>query len=516
MYIIKRFKLDQLKMGALLSYFTMAFNIVAGLIYVPWMVAKIGQADYGLYTLANSLIAIFMLDFGLGSAVSRYIAKYRAEGRIEDIRNIMGIIYKLYILIDAVILAVLAVLYFFLGTIYVELTPAELEKFRELYIIVAAYQIIAFPLSPLDGILNAYEKFTQLKICSLLYRVLSVASVVAVLAFSSDVRIVILATVSAHLITIFTKFVLTKKHVRLRVNFRAGGRDIYKSLFSFTAWTTLISIMQRFTHSFAPSVLGITSGALEIGLYSPAVQIEGYFFSLGMAVNGLFLPRVSRHIANKEEDQILKLMIKVSRYQALLLGLVFIGFVCVGQEFMTLWLGPNYTKSYYLTVIILFPTLISATQQIAETTVIAKKLVKYQALCMSVTGVVGLGISYLLAMKIGAAGVCIGTALTSLANIIYMNFIYKKKAGINVFEFYKKCYLKLLPCYAIILVLGITASRLIPITGWVGLGLKAVAIGIIFVTVMLIGYTTKEEKNRLLRFIKKATQKLQRKEKGER
>ena len=84
-------------MGALLSYFTMAFNIVAGLIYVPWMVAKIGQADYGLYTLANSLIAIFMLDFGLGSAVSRYIAKYRAEGRIEDIRNIMGIIYKLYI-----------------------------------------------------------------------------------------------------------------------------------------------------------------------------------------------------------------------------------------------------------------------------------------------------------------------------------------------------------------------------------------------------------------------------------
>ena len=198
-------------MGALLSYFTMAFNIVAGLIYTPWMVAKIGQADYGLYTLANSLIAIFMLDFGLGSAVSRYVAKYRAEGRSEDIRNIMGVIYKLYILIDAVILAVLTVLFFFLGSIYVELTPAELEKFRVLYVIVASYQIIAFPLSPLDGILNAYEKFTQLKICSLLYRLLSVVAVVCVLVFSSDVRIVILATVSAHLITILTKFILTKK-----------------------------------------------------------------------------------------------------------------------------------------------------------------------------------------------------------------------------------------------------------------------------------------------------------------
>ena len=112
---MKKFKLDQLKMGAMLAYFTMAFNIVAGLIYTPWMVAKIGQADYGLYTLANSLIAIFMLDFGLGTAVSRYIAKYRAEGRMDAIRDIMGVIYKLYILIDAVILVVLTVLYFFLG-----------------------------------------------------------------------------------------------------------------------------------------------------------------------------------------------------------------------------------------------------------------------------------------------------------------------------------------------------------------------------------------------------------------
>lgn len=500
---MKKFKLDQLKMGALLSYFTMAFNIVAGLIYTPWMVSKIGQADYGLYTLANSLIAIFMLDFGLGSAVSRYVAKYRAEGRSEDIRNIMGVIYKLYLLIDAVILGVLVVLYFFLGRIYVELTPAELEKFRILYVIVATYQIIAFPLSPLDGILNAYEKFTQLKICSLLYRLLSVGAVVAVLAFSSDVRIVILATVFAHLITILTKFILTKKYVRLKVNFRAGGRNIYKSLFSFTAWTAVISIMQRFTHSFAPSVLGITSGALEIGLYSPAVQIEGYFYSLGMAVNGLFLPRVSRYIANKEEDQILKLMIKVGRYQALALGLAFIGFVCVGQDFMTLWMGPNYAKSYYLTIIILFPTLISATQQIAKTTVIAKKLVKYQALCMSVTGVVGLGISYLLSMKIGAAGVCIGTALTSLANITYMNVIYKKKAGIDVFTFYKKCYLKLIPCYAIILLLSFAATYFIPLTGWLGLGVKAVAVGVIFALTMLIGYSTKEERQQLGKFVKK-------------
>ena len=490
-------------MGAAISYFTMAFNIVAGLLYTPWMVDKIGQSDYGLYTLANSLITIFMLDFGLGTAVSRYVAKYRAEGKNDAISNIMGVIYKLYFAIDLVILVVLSVLFFFLGSIYTELTPAEIEKFRTLYVIVAAYQIIAFPLAPLDGILNAYEKFTQLKLCGLLYRVLSVVAVVGVLIFSSDVRVVILATVLAHLLTILTKFILTKKNVPMRVNFRAGGRELYRNLFSFTAWTTVISIMQRFTHSFAPSVLGITSGALEIGLYAPAVMLEGYFYSLGMSVNGLFLPRVSRYIANNEEDNILKLMIKVGRYQAMLLGLAFIGFVCVGKDFMMLWMGEEYTKSYYLAVIILTPTLISATQQIAKTTVIAKKLIKYQALCMTVTGVVGLAVSYLLSLKIGAAGVCIGTAMTSLMNIAYMNIIYKKKAGINVFEFYKKCYLRLIPCYAAVMLLSFVILKYISLGGWLGLGVKAAIVIGIFAATMVVGYTTKQEKKAILKFIKK-------------
>ena len=71
---MKKIKLNQLKAGAFISYFSMAFNIIAGLIYTPWMVAKIGQSNYGLFTLANSLIAIFMLDFGLSSAVSRFLA----------------------------------------------------------------------------------------------------------------------------------------------------------------------------------------------------------------------------------------------------------------------------------------------------------------------------------------------------------------------------------------------------------------------------------------------------------
>ena len=58
---------DQIKIGAILSYLSIGINIIAGLLYTPWMVDTIGKSDYGLYTLANSLITLFLVDFGLSS-----------------------------------------------------------------------------------------------------------------------------------------------------------------------------------------------------------------------------------------------------------------------------------------------------------------------------------------------------------------------------------------------------------------------------------------------------------------
>ena len=62
----------QIKEGAFLSYFSIGVNILSGLLYTPWMVNQIGQSNYGLYTLAHSLISLLLVDFGLSSATARY------------------------------------------------------------------------------------------------------------------------------------------------------------------------------------------------------------------------------------------------------------------------------------------------------------------------------------------------------------------------------------------------------------------------------------------------------------
>ena len=117
----------QIKRGAVISYAALLVNIAFTLFYYPWMVQKIGQANYGLYNLAISLISLFMFDFGLSTAVSRFVAKYAAENRQEYADEFVGAVYKVYFAIDFLIAVILIVLYFFLDKIYCQVVQIIID-----------------------------------------------------------------------------------------------------------------------------------------------------------------------------------------------------------------------------------------------------------------------------------------------------------------------------------------------------------------------------------------------------
>ena len=96
---------SHLKYSAILSYIAIVFSVIAGFLYTPYLVKTLGMSDYALYTLSASVIGYFTIDFGIGSAITRYIAKYRAENREEKVKDLLGITLKLYLIIDLIIVS---------------------------------------------------------------------------------------------------------------------------------------------------------------------------------------------------------------------------------------------------------------------------------------------------------------------------------------------------------------------------------------------------------------------------
>jgi O-antigen/teichoic acid export membrane protein len=72
------------KIGVILSYVMMLLEVLSTLLLTPYILRSLGDAEYGVYKLSESIVAYLMLlDLGVGSAVIRYVAKFRANNDKE-------------------------------------------------------------------------------------------------------------------------------------------------------------------------------------------------------------------------------------------------------------------------------------------------------------------------------------------------------------------------------------------------------------------------------------------------
>ena len=178
---------SQIKTGAVLSYIAIFLNIAISFFYTPWMIRQIGVSDYGLYSLVMSFISYFILDLGLTQTVQRFIAKYRAEGDLESVQNLIGLTTKIFLVIDIIIFLILTICYFFLEQIFTGLTPEEIEKLKVLYCISGTFSVLSFMFKPLGGTIMAFELFTATQWIGMLNKVGAVVLVCIALFFGAYV-----------------------------------------------------------------------------------------------------------------------------------------------------------------------------------------------------------------------------------------------------------------------------------------------------------------------------------------
>ena len=487
----------QIKWGAILSYLATAFNIIAGIIYTPWMIREIGQADYGIYGVATSVIAICTMDLGLGTAISRFISKFQAEKREDKVEQFIGIVLKLYLLIDMIILSALVVIFFLLQNIYVTFSPEELHKLKVVFVIVGSFTVFSFPFSILNGIITAREKFIFQKCVDIINKVGTILIMVLALSTGGGLYALVLVNAFMGCVVAFIKLFYLKKHGLLKLNITYWDKTALKEIFSFSIWITVILILQRFILNITPTILGITSGAVQISIFTAAVTIEGYAYTLTGALSGLFLPKVSKIYYGRDGNikDVEELLIKVGRIQLLVIGAVCAIFFSVGQEFINLWLGENFDDAYFIAMCLLAPLLVMSTQGIADVALTARGENRYRAIGLSVTAFVAIALSFILSIKWGAKGSAIGIFFGYLiGDIIVQNIIYSKKLQINIKRFFVKCHMSMVIPIMLTFICGILMRELWYGKGWIFFIVKCTILTIIYLVLMWIIALNSNEK----------------------
>src|SRR5690606_33540080 len=153
--------MSQIKKGAALNYVTIFLTNVVGLLLTPFIIKKLGDAEFGLYTLIGAFVGyISVLDLGLTNTIVRFVAKYRAEKDKKGEENFLATTMIIYFIISIGVIIIGTVCYYNLESIFQDsLTAEQLDKAKIMFIILIFNLAITLPGGAFMGICSGYEQF---------------------------------------------------------------------------------------------------------------------------------------------------------------------------------------------------------------------------------------------------------------------------------------------------------------------------------------------------------------------
>lgn len=495
--------MNEIKKGALVSYVAVAFNAIAGLLYTPWMISCIGSDDYGLYTLALSVINFFLIDFGLGEAVSRFLSKYKAEGNHEKAAEFLGIAYKLYFLIALVIFVILVVIFLFVDSIYAGLTASQLATFKLLYVIVGAYSVISFPFLSFNGVLISNELFVELNLCTLLQKISTVGLIIIALLSGMGVVSLVLVNAFTVLAFIVVKLLIIVKKTDTKVTLRTSDKVLVQEVVGFSGWTTVVHLCGRVIFSIMPSILAAVSNTWEVALFGLASSLEGYVYQVASALSNMFMPKVSRIVShNGPPSELQNLVERVGRIQVFIIGMLFVGFISVGREFVECWVGAEYSMLFPCVILLILPSLLELPQLVANTAVSAVGAMRQKAFAYLAMAAVNLVLGIALSLLFGSLGASVSICVAYFVRTFGMDVLYRNILSLKIRRLFARLYGKwILPAIVTIL-LGLAFANGIPLSGWAGLALSALVVGFVYVLLMWKLYLEQDERSLLIKSVK--------------
>lgn len=499
---MKSLKVNQLKSGVLLSYFSKIIQIVVGILYTPIMIRLLGQSEYGLYNIAASIIAYLgVLNLGFGSAYMRFYSRYREKGNRQEIANLNGMFLEIFIGLG--VLAVISgiILAFNVDIIFgPSLTPSEIEIARILVLILVINLAFSFVTVIFTTYIQANERFVVQYLLVIANQITTpLVNLPLLLMGFGSIGLVVGTTVVNIVINIIT-MIYAFKRLDMVISFKNFDKELFKEMSNFSFFIFINMVVDQINNNIDKTILGRYQGTAAVAIYSVGANLNTYYTQLSTSISSVFTPRVHRmELNNASDSEITNLFVKVGRIQFILLSFVCLGFIFFGKSFISIWAGSNYTESYYVAVILMVTITIPLIQNLGIEIQRAKNKHHFRSWLYLGMAVGNVFISIPLSQKYGAIGVTIGTGLSYIiGNGLLMNLYNHSVIGIDIKSFWKEI-LSFIPALIMPVIVGILISAFVHIDSIISLIIFGLIYSFVFaISMWTLGFND-FERNLILR-----------------
>ena len=498
--------LNQRKAGVLLSYAGEVVKILVNLVYTPIMLHLLGQSEYGLYQLVYSVVSYLgLLSLGFGSSYLRFYSKYKVQRDEDGVAKLNGMFMLIFCSISVICVLCGAVMIENIRGIFgTGLTDNEYETARVLMSLLIINLALTFPNSVFNCSITAHERFLFQKLLILLQNIFSSFLTLPLLIMGyGSIGMVSITTFLTFAVLITNVFYCFRK-LHIKFKFKGFQARLLEEMWIFTFFIFLNQIIDQINWSVDKFLLGRLVGTTAVAVYGVGGQINTLYIQFSSSVSNVFIPKVNWIVAESNDAaQLTRLFTKVGRIQLMVLGLILSGFICFGVPFVKIWAGSEYDGSYIVALLLIIPVTVPLIQNLGVEIQRAKNMHKARAVVYLVIAIVNVFISIPLIKFMGPAGAALGTAISLIVgNIIFMNWYYQARIGLNMLYFWKEI-AKVIPSLIVPFVVGVIIMRFTNITGLISLGVFATIYTVVYGLSMYFFGMNAEEKQLVVGPIKK-------------
>lgn len=476
-------KLNQLKSGILISYASLLVSNIIPFIYTPMMLRILGQEEYGIYGIANSIMGyLHLLNLGLGSTIIRYLSKYRAQKDKYQEEKVVGVFIEIYAVLGAVILVAGMIVAANIQYYGRSLTASQLEILRWLVVLMTVNTAFSLPFSVLSSVIVAHERYIFNKTVGLLTNIATPFLNLLFLYSGMGSIGLAVSSIVVNIVGYGLYSVYAVKRLDIHPRFGKPEEGFLKSVFQFSFFVFLASIVDVLYWSTDRLIIGWALGAASTAVYTIGSSFNGYVTSLSTAISGVLIPRLTQMtVNNAPKSEFTSMFIKVGRLQFIIISFILSAFIAFGRQFIAIWAGPGYEEAYIIALLTMVPVTVPLIQNTGLNILYAMNKHQFRSIVYFFIAVLNVVLTFLWVEKYGIIGAAAATAIAYvLGNILIMNWYYHKMIGIDIPLFWKNI-LKMSPTAVVMCVIWWVFLDHITVGTWSVFFLWAVVYSVMFV-----------------------------------
>ena len=405
------------------NYLVAGTELLIGVFMLPFNVAHLGQATYGLWILVASVTVYFsMFDMGYGVAQVKFAARYRAQGDTTALNEIASTMFFVFSCVGLFTFLLALVISLNLDRFF-PLTPEQVRTGRIVLLFISAYVALGFPMSVFGGIVNGFQRQYMNGAVHFVTSLLVVAVNIVVLLSGYGLAELVAATTAVRILS-YVAYALNAYRVfpSLRIRPHLFKVERLREVTGFSVFILIIDIANKLNYSTDAIVIGAFLGTSAVAIWAVAQRLIEIVQRITDQLNAVLFPVVVDSSTAQNVERLRKILIQGTR---LSLGMVVPLATVLGltaRPLVMVWVGPDFAES--VNVIYILSIVVALRVGNATSAVILKgsdlhKFLAFANLSMAAGNLI---LSVLLVRIYGLIGVAIGTLIPMIVLSIFVVF----------------------------------------------------------------------------------------------